>query len=69
MIEITKVTVKLGDKEISFTLEEARELHGALDDLLGKHKDVLIPYTPPSYPTYPYYYCGPVSGGGTYCFN
>lgn len=35
-VEITKVTIKLKDKEIELTPEEARQIRDELNDLLGK---------------------------------
>ena len=53
MIEITQITLKLDDHELSLTVEEARQVYRALDDLFGERRDVPIPYTPPPYPIYP----------------
>lgn len=61
--EITKVTLKLGKREIEMTVEEARNLKAALENLFGKdvvrevvrdgcnhwHWNPLTPiYTPPN---------------------
>ena len=35
-VEITKVKLNLGGKEIELTVEQARKLKAALDDLFGK---------------------------------
>jgi len=50
-IEISKVVIKIGDKESELTLEQARDLKDALIDLLGeKDKVVHVPYPYPVYP-------------------
>lgn len=48
--KVVKVTVQLGDVEVSLTVDEARDLHRVLSDLLGKP----VTYTTPWYPSYPY---------------
>lgn len=62
-VEVTKIIVKINDKEIQLAPAEARELQRVLDDTLGaqrgKDKPIIVPcpvsYTY-SYPrTYPYW--------------
>jgi two-component sensor histidine kinase len=45
-IEITEIKIKVGDKELSLTPEEARELGVVLDELLGKNKYVFLQSAP-----------------------
>lgn len=44
-VEISKINIKIGDKEIPLTLEEAQELRQILDDTFGQ-KMVVYPSTP-----------------------
>lgn len=54
MVEIKSINIKIGEGEHTLTLEEARELKFALDDIFDKHYDRPInPYIPPNY--LPYY--------------
>ena len=60
MIEVSKIVVKIGDKEATLTLKEARGLRDVLDGLFGKEA-VLIPWTYPSTaPLVPYWPTLPV---------
>jgi hypothetical protein len=61
-IEISKIVINIGDKEIELSPEEARSLLGVLKDMLEVEKLIKvekeyypIPYSPP-YPTYPHPY-------------
>ncbi len=51
--KIAKIVLKLGDKTIELSPEEARELRNALSDLIGE-KQVWpwYPYPTPYYPTW-----------------
>lgn len=83
MAEVKKVVIRIGERDIEFTPEEARDLKKALDDLFGKVMEKVkekeyVPYPvyPWGYPyryTWPYYdpwitTCGGISSGmGDYC--
>jgi hypothetical protein len=59
-VKISKINIKIGDKEIPLTLEEAQELRQILDDTFGQ-KTVFYPSTPviierPYVRPYPYPY-------------
>ena len=59
---IAKIIVKIGNKSIELTIDEARELYDNLDDMFGD-KNTMIPYpfipeTP--YPIQPWHYYPPV---------
>lgn len=45
-IEIKKVVIQIGDKEAELTIEQARELKDALNELLGKKETVYLPSSP-----------------------
>jgi hypothetical protein len=60
-IEVKKVVIQLGDKEAELTIEQARQLKDALNELLGSKETVYVspspiiierPYT---YPYSPYW--------------
>lgn len=51
-VEISKINIKIGDKEIPLTLEEAQELRQILDETFGQ-KMVVYP-SPPIYIERPY---------------
>ena len=56
-IEVKKIVVKVGDKELSLSVEEARDLCKALDALVGEKNPVqVVPvvYPPVSIPCEPY---------------
>lgn len=40
-IEVSKITIKIGDKETPLTVEQAKELRDALTDLLGGEQKVI----------------------------
>lgn len=44
-VEISKINIRIGDKEIPLTLEEAQELRQILDETFGQ-KTVFYPSTP-----------------------
>lgn len=46
---IKKITIEVGKKTIDLTLEEAKELHASLAELLAEKEKVTY------YPYYPYY--------------
>lgn len=43
-VRISKINIKIGDKEISLSLDEAQELRQILDETFGKR--VIYPYQP-----------------------
>jgi hypothetical protein len=45
-VKISKLNVEIGKKEISLTLEEAKELQKILNDTFGEQKTVVIPSSP-----------------------
>jgi len=56
-IEIQKIVIQIGKKEVSLTIEEAKELQNILDQTFGKKETVYIPSYPiiiekPIYPPY-----------------
>jgi len=80
-IEIKKILLQVGDKELRLTVEEAKELHKILGDLVAEKipsvvierdiisipSPVVIPWYP-VYPTYPTTWtitCGDISAGDT----
>ena len=79
LIEISKITINIGDKKIELSVEEAKALMVALKDMLGAEEVIEkcypIPYIqpypvyPPTYPgTYPgnpYWYVTYTCGGAT----
>ena len=59
-VQISKITIKIGNKEAELTVEQAIELQEALTNLLGiqPEKETIYvdrPYVYPTYPTYPTY--------------
>ena len=62
-IEIKKILIQIGDKELRLTVDEAKELHKILGELVAEkvptviiEKDIVInPVSIPWYPVYPYY--------------
>ena len=62
-IEIKKLLIQIGDKELRLTVNEAKELHKILGELVAEkvptviiEKDIIInPISIPWYPVYPYY--------------
>ena len=56
-IEIKKIVVKVGDKELSLSVEEARDLCKALDALVGDKNPITVApvvYPPVVYPPVSY---------------
>ena len=53
--EITKIKLKLKDREIELTAAEAREIHGELSELfkVAEKQKEYVPMPYPVYPTYP----------------
>lgn len=45
-VKISKLNVKIGKKEISLTLEEAKELQKILNETFGEQKTMIIPLSP-----------------------
>ena len=54
-VEVKGINLAIGDQEIKLTIEQAKKLHGVLDELFGK-PITNIPYPCPSpyIPIYPY---------------
>jgi hypothetical protein len=50
-VEITKITIKVGDKQAELTVQEAKELHRILDEMFKRQDVTYVPV----YPTLPYY--------------
>ena len=67
-IRIKSVEIKIGEKTIKLSLEQAKDLKGALNDLFP---DPAYPWAVPIYPIYPIYpteqpyYSGTYTTGGT----
>ncbi len=54
----TNIVIKIGEKEISLSLGEARELHGLLDEMFGGNPEtaivpVPVPQPQPAFPWKP----------------
>jgi hypothetical protein len=45
-VEVARIVIKVGEKELSFTLDEAKEMKEILSKLLGEDKVVYIPSSP-----------------------
>jgi len=54
-VEVKKIVLQIGKKEIPLSLDEAKELKNILADIFEK-PDVYIPYPTYPYPVYPYRY-------------
>ena len=60
-VSIKEVVIKIGDKKIALSLDEARELKDVLDRTLsGGEKTIFVPTAPviierPWYPNYPHW--------------
>lgn len=52
-VEIKRIVIRLGDKEVSLTPSEARELKDILKEMFGDQ--VVTPNTYHVYPVYPWY--------------
>jgi hypothetical protein len=53
MIQIKEIVIKIGDKDIELTPDEARELKTILDELFDKKGMVIPTFVPIPYPVYP----------------
>lgn len=58
-VSIKKVVVKIGDKEISLSLDEAKELQDILNRTFGQKETVFVPSAPaiierPRHPSHPH---------------
>ena len=54
-VEIKKVVLEVGGKEIQLTIEEAKELQELLNKTFGENKNTItIPCPYPVYPDYPW---------------
>jgi hypothetical protein len=76
-IEVKKIVIQLGDKEAELTIEQARELKDALNELLGLKETVYLspspivvdrPYTRPYSPYWSVTY-GNTGDSVTYSLN
>lgn len=59
-VEVSKIVVKMGKKEVELSLAEAKELQELLNDTFGKKETVYIPGSPiyierPYIRPYPYW--------------
>ena len=59
-IEVTKIVIRMGEQDAELTIEQARQLKDALNELLGSKETVYIPSQPvvieQRYPYHPYPY-------------
>lgn len=53
-IKVSEVVVEIGNKKVSLTPDQARELRDALNQLLGESKEIVKEYVPYPYQPYPY---------------
>ncbi len=54
-VEIKKIVIRIGDKEASLTLEDAKALRDVLDAMFGEKKEYVgYPYVVPTIPYVPY---------------
>lgn len=80
-VKIDRIVIRIGDKEIPLSLDEAKELKDILNRTFGAEKTVYTPaplvvierpYYPtfPTFPNYPHWYitCGD-SGTATYSLS
>lgn len=76
-VELKEIVIKVVDKELKLSLEEARQLRDILKEILGddENKIIYVPTYPHYVPIYPYTYPYPVwttdvtwssNGYGTY---
>ncbi|MDD2869666.1 hypothetical protein [Neomegalonema sp.] len=81
-IEISKVCIKIAGKELSLTIEQAKELQDILNKTFGQSTTTWVTYPVyyPSYPyikqvypnwtiTYPEYVCGDNTSNTTLCLS
>jgi hypothetical protein len=45
-VEVARIVIKVGEKELSFTLDEAKEMKELLSKILGEDKVVYVPSSP-----------------------
>lgn len=71
-VSIKKLVIKIGDKEVNLSLDEAKELQDILNRTFGGEKTIFVPTAPviierPWYPNYPHWYitCDSTSYGDT----
>jgi hypothetical protein len=60
MVQVKSLTIKIGEREIEMTVEEAKNLKGVLDSLFEKEivvkKEIeVVPQPYPVYPNYPWW--------------
>lgn len=75
-VEIKKVVINIGGKELNLTVEEAKELRDLLNGTFGEKETIYIPQYP-VYPDNPYYpwrywkvdwqYCPTITVSNTSC--
>lgn len=75
-VEISKINIQIGKKEIELSLEEAHELQQILNETFGKEKTVFYPSYPviverPVYPRWNYWTvtCGDSANAGTFTLS
>jgi len=77
-VEIKRIVIRIKDKEIPLTPDEAKELHKVLGDMFGAVTTQWLPITVPYYPPYnpwPWHYdrwyvtygSGAADNGVVYC--
>ena len=72
-VEILKIVIKVGEKEATLSLDEAKQLRDVLDNLLGNKNSITyipysIPYINPN-PYYPYWNITTCSSGNAVTYN
>jgi hypothetical protein len=66
-VSISKICIKIGEKEVELSPDEAKELQEILNDMFGKRETVYVPQPYPVYPN-PYRYWSVTYGPGVvYC--
>lgn len=60
-VEVKKVVLKIGDKEIGLSVDEAKELTKLLMDTFGEKEPIKYYERVPWYPYYPYYEYHPIT--------
>ena len=55
VVKVEKIVIKIGDKEVEYTLEEAKKLQELLNNLLGNKETIYVPVYPTYPQPYPYY--------------
>jgi len=60
-VSIKNIAIKIGNKEVTLSLDEAKELQDILNRTFGQKETVFVPSAPviierPWYPNYPHWY-------------